>query len=60
MPATRPLARRSPTATRALRQHRAALEAGASPEIVTGWALGDLMTVLSEADPATKPRSTDS
>ena len=72
-----------------LRQHRAALEAGASPEIVTGWinetqakraaaearlrqrpagrrrmtreeitsmikALGDLMTVLSEADPADK------
>jgi site-specific DNA recombinase len=72
-----------------LRQHRAALEAGADPEIVTGWineiqakraaaearlrqrpaarrrmareeitnmikALGDLMTVLSEADPADK------
>jgi hypothetical protein len=70
-----------------LRQHRAALEAGASPEIVTAWinetqakraaaearlrqgasgrrritreeitslvnALGDLMTVLTEADPA--------
>jgi site-specific DNA recombinase len=72
-----------------LRRHRAALEAGASPEIVTAWinetqakraaaearlrhqstgrrrmtreeitnvikALGDLMTVLSEADPADK------
>lgn len=42
-------------------EHRAALEAGASPEIVTAWinetqvnALGELMTVLREADPADK------